>query len=88
MPLTRVFSLNCSIRVVVEGMPAIKAFLSNMYIAIFTFLIAKTAMQRQQLCQTDCSNYFYFFPYKNCYAKAAVPATDISIAELFYPIYP
>lgn len=31
---------NCSVKVVDLGMPAIKAFLSNTYLAVFTFSIA------------------------------------------------
>lgn len=44
------FLSNCSIKAVAIDIPVARTFLSNMYLVIFIFLIAKIVMQGQQLC--------------------------------------
>lgn len=58
----------------------IEAFISNIFLATFTFMIVKIIIQGQQLIKSITGNYFCFSAYKNY--KAKVIAMSISIANV------
>lgn len=64
----------------VANVSVIEAFISNIFLATFTFIIVKITMQGQQLIRSIADNYFSFSVYKNY--KAKVIAAGILIANV------
>lgn len=64
----------------VADISVIEAFVSNIFLATFTFIIVKIIIQGQQLMKSIVGNYCSFSVYKNY--KARIIAVSILIANI------
>lgn len=64
-------------------MPAAETFLSNKFLAVLIFFIAKIILWSSKYIKPVVYTYFCFFAYKSHNAEAAMLAVDMLIAAAF-----
>lgn len=74
---------------VVADLSAVKAFSSNISLAIFAFLIIKIVKKRQQLIRLVVYMYFCFFICKNWKMETAVgvPTAEAFLSNMFLVVF-